>query len=63
MSKGRLIYWRRRLSGGAWIAVMRNGAGWDWALFRGAVTPEAAGSRSSARLARVAADRHLDSID
>jgi hypothetical protein len=61
-SQGRLVYWRRRLPGGAWIAVNRDGNRWQWALYRRPITPEAVGYRSSSRLARVAADRHLASL-
>lgn len=72
-SRGRLVYWRRRLPSGSYFAVTLNNGSrndpndgrWTWAL-RGPERADdgtkmihATGTRSTSRLARVAADRYL----
>lgn len=59
-SRGRLVYWRRKLGKHSWLAVKRRRDGrWTWDYYlRDEI--QAGGDRSTSVLARKAADRYME---
>ncbi len=68
-SKGRLIYWRRLLPDGGWLAVTKQGTRWHWTRRAATGGPHGTGllwtdgHRSTSALARRAADREVNNPD
>lgn len=68
-SRGRLIYWRRLLPDGGWLAVAKNGSRWHWARRGPRQEPGGGGllwyegHRSTSALARRDADRAVNDPD
>ena len=63
-SQGKLVYWRRRLDDGSYLAVNRTTEGWAWAHRgpehdRDCYRLHAEGVASSSTAARECADTHI----
>ena len=67
-SRGRLVYWHRKLGENEWLAVMRVEGGWRWRWYgpKRSRVPNppylvnAEGIATTSRVAKTAADKHIE---
>lgn len=58
--RGELVYWRRELVDGRWLAVRKDGDRWRWAIHsKPGSAPDAYGHRRQMANARTTAEQHI----